>query len=360
MIDMASAVPPSACEPVEKREDGNGGASLAQKSRAFRQTKRRDQTIGLFALAVHEFKAPESNHGHGGGHEPGFGEAGYNTGESDHKADKCQSQSPKSSYLCLGKSYCGALFGGKCGQYSVFLLMMLAYAHMGALAQSGTQALAMAPYVSASAFLMSWIRVLAITAMIAQADGRALPPYHSAQIGSGSNTAISSNDLGNDSPPKREPGPESHGTNWGLWVTLAIAFISLLGGAEAWATFRGERVRQIRAMGYVCVFTLAVAAAPIVLHEAGGIEAEVKGPLLALWAGGHLNFVLRGATLVRHEQAGYLSPLGYVGVLAVLSHLVFSAADKQNSRLYTTLTTLLVTILQDVGIRASFGGPQTS
>lgn len=96
----------------------------------------------------------------------------------------------------------------------------------------------------------------------------------------------------------------------------------------------------------------------MVLHKAGGIEAEVKGLLLALWVGGHLNFVLRGAILVRHEQVGYLSPLGYVGVLAVFSHLIFSAADKQNSRLYTTLITLAVTGLQDVGIRASLGGPQ--
>jgi hypothetical protein len=185
---------------------------------------------------------------------------------------------------------------------------------MGALAQSGTHALTMASYASVSTFPgKKWIRVLAMTAMIAYADARALPPYHSAQIGSGSDTAISSNDLGNDSPPEREPGLESHGTNWSLWVTLAIAFISLLGGAEAWSTFRGERVRQIRAMGYVCVFTLAVAATPMVLHEAGGIEAEVKGPLLALWAGGHLNFVLRGAILVtfvvivnKHSQVSHI------------------------------------------------------
>lgn len=122
--------------------------------------------------------------------------------------------------------------------------------------------------------------------------------------------------------------------------------------------FRGERVRQIRAVGSACVFTLAVAATPMMLHEAGGIEAEVKGPLLALWVDGHLNFVLRDAILVRHEQAGYFSPLGYVGVLAVVFHLRLSGADKQNSRLYTTLTTLVITSLQDVVIRDSFGGPQ--
>lgn len=122
--------------------------------------------------------------------------------------------------------------------------------------------------------------------------------------------------------------------------------------------FRGERVRQIRAVGSVYVFTLAVAATPMVLHEAGGIEAEVKGPLLALWVDCHLNFVLRGTILVRHEQAGYFSPLGYVGVLVVVSHLELSAADKQNPRLYTTLTTLVITSLQDVGIRGFFGGAQ--
>jgi hypothetical protein len=59
--------------------------------------------------------------------------------------------------------------------------------------------------------------------------------------------------------------------------------------------------------------------------------------------------VLRGALLVRHEQVGYLSPLSYVGVLAVFSHLIFSAADKQNSRLYTILITLAVTSLNMLG-----------
>jgi hypothetical protein len=114
----------------------------------------------------------------------------------------------------------------------------------------------------------------------------------------------------------------------------------------------------MRVMGYVCVFTLVVAAAPMVVHQAGGIEVELKDPLLALWAGVHLDFVLRGALLLLHEQAGYLSLLGYVGVLAVSSRLVFSAADEQDSRIYATLANLAVTILQGVGLRASFGGGQ--
>lgn len=212
----------------------------------------------------------------------------------------------------------------------------------------------MAPYASVSPFFQSWIRVFAMTAMIACADARALPPYHLAQVGSGSDAAVSSDDLGKVSPLNREPSPGTHGTDWSLWANLAIASVSVLGGVEAWATFMGERVRQIRIMGYVFVFTLVVAAATMVLHQAGGID----GPLLALWAGAHLNFALRGALLLRHEQAGYLSPLGYVGVLAVSSHLVFSLADRQNSRLYTTLATLAVTVLQDVGLKASFGGAQ--
>lgn len=103
--------------------------------------------------------------------------------------------------------------------------------------------------------------------------------------------------------------------------------------------FRGERVRQIRAVGSVCIFTLAVAATPMVLYEAGGIEAEVKGPLLALWVDGHHNFVLRGTILVQHKQVSYVS------VLAIVSHLKLLAADKQNSRLYTTLTTLVIASL---------------
>jgi hypothetical protein len=346
MIDMAPAAPLSAYEPFERREEYNGGVRLARNSRVFRQTKKRGQMIDLSALAVHESEAPEPDHGHDGG--------------SNHKTYKSQQQNQSPSHSYLGTDHRRALLGRECGQYFVCWLTMLAYVHMSALAQSWTPAFAMFMYASAGAFFKSWSRVLVMTAMIAYADARALPPYHPAQIGSGSDTANSSSDNGNVGPPNRDLGLETNRASWSLWATLAIVFISLLYGTEAWVTFSGERVRRIRAMGYICVFALATAATPMVLHGAGGIEAEVKGPLLALWAGGHFNFVLRGAILVRHEQAGYLSPLGYLGVLAVLSHLIFSAADKQNSRLYATLTTLAVTVLQDVGLRASFGGPQAS
>lgn len=350
MIDMASAAPPSACEPFEEREDGNGGASLARNSRALKQTQRRADAIDLPALAVLESKAAGPKCMYDGGHDPGSEEVGYNTGWPNCETYKGRSQDREASHSRLGTGYCEALFGGRCGQYSACFLTLVAYAHVAALAQSCTQTLAMAPYASISVFLRSWIRVLAMTTMIAYADARALPPYYSAHTEPGSDTVVSPDGLGRVSLSNKEAGLETHGTSWSLWVTLAIAFVSLLGGAEAWATLEGGRVRRIRATGYACVFTLVVAAAPMVLHEAGGIEAEVKGLLLALWVGGHLNFVLRGAILVRHEQVGYLSPLGYVGVLAVFSHLIFSAADKQNSRLYTTLITLAVTGLQDVGI----------
>jgi hypothetical protein len=98
----------------------------------------------------------------------------------------------------------------------------------------------------------------------------------------------------------------------------------------------------------------------MVLHQAGGIDAEVNGPLWALWAAAYFNFVLLGVLLVQHEQFGYLSPLSYVGIVAVLSHLVFLAADEHSSRPYTTLTTLGVTIVQDFGLRAFFGGLRVS
>jgi hypothetical protein len=311
--------------------------------------------MDLPALAIHKSRAPEPKGIRGRGHNPGSEE--HNTGWSNQEPHKSRNQDSKSSHFRSWTGYCKALFGGRCGKYSACLLTLVPYAHVSAIAQSWTQDLTMAPYASVSPFFQSWICVFAMTAMIACADARALPLYHLAQVGSGSDAAVSSDDLGKVSPLNREPSPGTHGTDWSLWANLAIASVSVLGGVEAWATSMGERVRRIRDMGYVCVFTLAIAATPMVLHQTGGIDAEVKGPLLALWAGGHLNFLLRGAILVRHEQAGYGSPLGYLGVLAVLSHLIFSAADKQNSRLYATLTTLAVTILWDVGLRASFGDP---
>jgi hypothetical protein len=358
MSNMTSAVPPSNCEPFEKRDDGNSGAILARHDGSLKQTERRDPTIELSASAIYGPKAPELSCGHDSNHVDDLKRVGCSTSESNRNTHVNQSQNPKASHSFLGSGYLEAWVGSQYGQYSIYLLAMVAYAHMGALAQGWTQALAMTPYPSATALPGSWVRVLAMSTMIAYADARALPPHYSSGTGGGGDTASSPNAMENASAPNGEPDPKTHGTSWSLWVALAIVFIGLLGGAEAWATIRGERGRQIRIMGYVFVFTLVVAAAPMVLHQAGGIEAEVNGPLLALWAGAHLNFVLRGALLLRHEQAGYLSPLGYVATLAILSHLVFSTADKPNSRLYTTLTTLAVTVLQDVGLRASFGVSQ--
>jgi hypothetical protein len=137
---------------------------------------------------------------------------------------------------------------------------------------------------------------------------------------------------------------------------IIIICIAVFWALVALASFRGGREHCIRAMGYICVFTLVAAAAPIVLRQAGGIEADVGGPLWVFWTGAYLNFVLRGALLVRHDQAGYLSPLFYIGTVAVSLSLVFVTADPQSSRLYTTLVALSITILHDVGLRAWFGG----
>jgi len=356
---MTSAVPPSICEPSEKRDDGSGGTILARHDESLKQTERRDPTTELSASTIYGPKvlAPTTC-GHDGNYVDDLERVGCITSESNRKTHMNQSQNPKASHSFSGSGYMKAWVESQYGQYSICLLAMVAYIHMGVLAQGWTQALAMTPYPNAAALPRSWVRVLAMSTMISYANARALPPHYPSGTGGGSDTAISPNAIENASAPNGESDPETHGTNWSLWVALAIVFIGLLGGAEAWATIRGERGRQIRIMGYVFVFTLVVAAAPMVLHQAGGIEAELNGPLLALWTGAHLNFVLRGALLLRHEQAGYLSPLGYIGVLAVLSHLVFSTADTSNSRLYATLTTLAVTVLQDVGLRASFGIPQ--
>jgi hypothetical protein len=358
MGNMNSAVPPSTCELFERQNDNNDDTILARHEGSLKQADRCDPTIELSASAIYKPKAPGPNCDHDSGHDGDLEGVGCNTSGSNHKNHVDQSQNPKASHFSLGYGYLEARIGRQYGQYSICLLTAIAYAHLGALAQGWTQALAMTPYTSAGALLGSWLRVLTMSAMIACANARALPPNYTGQSGRGSDTAVSLNAMENASAPNSAPDPKTHGTSWGPWVILAIILVGLLGGAEAWANIRGERGRQIRVMGYVYVFALVVAAAPMVLHQAGGIEAELNGPLLALWAGAYLNFVLRGALLLRNDQAGYLSPLGYVAVLAVLSHLVFSTADKPNSRLYTTLTTLAVTVLQDVGLRASFGVPQ--
>lgn len=355
---MTSAVPPSICEPFEKRDDGDGGTILARHDGSLKQTERRDPTTELSASAIHGPKALAPTCGHDGNYVDDLERVGCSTSESNRKTYVNQSQNPRANRCFSGSGYLKDWVGSQYGQYSIYLLAMVAYAHTDVLAQGWTQALAMTPYPSAAALPGSWVRVLAVSIMISYANARALPPHYFSGTGGGRDTALSPNAMENASAPNSEPDPKTHGASWSLWVALAIVFIALLGGAEAWATIRGERGRQIRIMGYVFVFTLVVAAAPMVLHQAGGIEAELNGPLLALWAGAHLNLALRGALLLRHEQAGYLSPLGYVGVLAVSSHLVFSLADRQNSRLYTTLATLAVTVLQDVGLRASFGGAQ--
>lgn len=243
------------------------------------------------------------------------------------------------------------------GRWLMCLFMFVAYAYVCALAQGWTKVLAMAPYASTGALSGNWALVLAMSAVIACVDAHPLLPDYTAQNERGSDTAASPNTMEDSSAQNSEPGPKPNGTSWGPWVTLAIIILGFAGGAEAWAYFNSGRSRQIRAMVYVGVFTLVVAMVPMIFHQVGGIEAALNGPLWALWADTHVNFVLRGALLLRNDQAGYLSPLGYVAVLAVLSHLVFSTADKPNSRLYTTLTTFAVTVLQDVGLTALLNEP---
>jgi hypothetical protein len=228
------------------------------------------------------------------------------------------------------------------------VLAMAAYANAETAPWNRTQMLGMAAYSNIHSLPKSWIRLLAISAVITYTDALLLSPHQSALNGSAgdmSDTGVSSDTKENNSFPRIT----------GLVIAF-IAFTALLGGVTSLVAFRTARERKIHVMGYTCVLTLVIAAAPMVLHQAGGIDAEVNGPLWALWAGAYFNFVLLGVLLVRHEQFGYLSPLGYVGVVAVLSHFVFLAADKHSSRLYTTLVTLGVTIVQDFGLRAFFGG----
>jgi hypothetical protein len=146
--------------------------------------------------------------------------------------------------------------------------------------------------------------------------------------------------------------------NWSGWVTFGIFLVACAGGFVAWVLIENERKRRIRVMVNLGAFAPFIAMAPLVFHQAGGIEAEVNGPLWALWIGFHFNFVFQGALLLRNVRVGYTSPLIYIAILAILSHLVLSTTDKQSSRLYTTLITLAVTYFQDVVLRALFGDPQ--
>ena len=189
---MTSAVPPSNCEPFEKRDDGNGGAILARHDGSLKQTERRDLTIELPASAIYGPKALQMSCGHDSNRVDDLERVGCSTSESNRKTHVNQSQDPKASHSFSGSGY-----------------------------------------------LEAWVRVLAMSTMIAYADARALPPHYSSGTGGGSDTASSPNAMENASAPNGGPDPKTHGTSWGLWVTLAIVVIGLLGGAEAWATIRG-------------------------------------------------------------------------------------------------------------------------
>jgi hypothetical protein len=351
---MASAMPLPADEPSGQGKDINGDTTMACHVEPSKQAEQYDQTIKSSSPAC-ESTVPEASRNHDSSTGDDLKGLDYYPVKSGQTTYVDQEQDQGQHHVRKESGHCKASLKSRYGQWLVWLFMLVAYAYMSALAQGWAQVLAMAPYAGTGALSGNRVWVLAMFAVIACVDARPLPPNYTAQNGRGSDPAASSNKMENASAQNSEPGPNIHGTSWVPWVTLAIIIIGVAGGAEAWVYFNSGRSRQIRAMVYVGVFTLVIAMVPMIFHQVGGIEAELNGPLWALWAGAHVNFVLRGALLLRNDQAGYLSPLGYVAVLAVLSHLVFSIADKPNSRLYTTITTLVVTVLQDVGLRAFSG-----
>jgi len=352
--DMASALPLSTGEPSGQGGDANGDATVSCHVGPLKQTEQHGQTTE-FSTPACESTAPEASRNHGSSTGDDLKGLDYSPIGSDQKIYVDHEQDRRPHHVRKESGHCKTSRRGKYGQWLVCLLMMVACAFTGAHSQDWTRALAMAPYVSTNILQGSFTRVLAFSAMIAHTNARALPPYHLAQNGQGSDTAVSSDAIEAASVQNSDSDSETNGARWVLWLILSIFSVCVAGGAEAWIYFRRGRSRLIRVMVNVGVFTLVIAAVPMIFHQAGGIEAELNGPLWALWASAHLNFMLRGVLLLQNDQAGYPSPLGYIAVLAILSHLVFSTADKPNSRLYTTLTTFAVTVLQDVGLRAFFG-----
>jgi hypothetical protein len=202
------------------------------------------------------------------------------------------------------------------------------------------------------------VLVLVLSPLFVYTDARAVPPYPLAQGAGGSDTGISPDIMEKASAPNNGSDSKTPGTSWSTWVTLGVLLVGITGGVEGWKNFKKGPERLRKAMLYIFVFTLVIAAVPVMLHQAGGIETEVIGPLWALWAVAYLNFVLRGALLLRNEDIGYLSPLAYVGILAILSPLVFLAVGEQSSRLCTTVITSGVTVVQYFVLRAVYGGPR--
>jgi hypothetical protein len=352
--DMASALPLSTSEPSGQGGDVNGDATVSCHVGPLKQAEQYGQTTEFYTPAC-ESTAPEAGRNHDSSTGDDLKGLDYSPIGLDQKIYVDHKQDRRPHHVRKESGHCKVSPGWQYGQWLMCLPIMVACAFTGADSQDWTWALAMAPYASTNILPRSCTRVLAFFAMIACTNARALPPYRSAQSGQESDTAISSDAIEAASVQNSDSDLNTHGARWITWVTLFIISVGVAGGAEACVYFRRERSRQIRVMVNVGVLTLVIAAVPMIFHQAGGIEAELNGPLWALWAGAHVNFVLRGALLLRNDQAGYLSPLGYVAVLAVLSHLVFFTADKPNSRLYTTLTTFAVTVLQDVGLRAFFG-----
>lgn len=160
-------------------------------------------------------------------------------------------------------------------------------------------------------------------------------------------------------PKTGSPPPYSdcrhHTVNANLAILLTIGGISALGLMEPFVRSTGGRRRQNHAFEHVSVATLVFAVAPMVFHRAGGIEDDVSGPLLALWAGGYLNLVVRGVLLVKHERAGHLSPLILIGALAI-SNTLFLVIKDHSSRLWVTMAALMLTLAQCVGLKAVYGG----
>jgi hypothetical protein len=316
---MAPIVPPSTCEPLEQLRDGNAGTILARHVGSSKQKEQREQITELSAFAI----------------------------------DK-----PR----WLGSGCFEAWFGRKYGQSSLGVLTTVACAIICANAQGWTapgwtEVLPMIVCAGAGTFSGHWtpVLLLVLSAMIVCTDALVVPPYPHTQGAGGSDTAISLDIIENASAPNSESDFKTPGTPWSTWATLGILLVGVAGGVEVWTTLKKGRERLIHAMFHIYILTLVVAAAPMILHQAGGIETEVNGPLWALWAGAHLNFVLRGALLLRNKKIGYPSPLAYVGILAILWHLVFLAAGEQSSRLCATVATLAITFLQHFVLRAVYG-----
>jgi hypothetical protein len=343
---MASAVWSAANDFSNPREHDTKAIGLGRHSRLLKLLGQHDQLSGPLTSVIDKPSEPQAIRNRDGGHDDSLDS---NASESSHGrtrvlgetlVDQARDEGQKHSEPdpgCLG-SWVRMLARGH-GQALTWIYTVVAYA-----------------YVSSRVFSGSLIGLLVVSATARCADARAISQGHSARNGQGSADGVSRVSDDDISLSDRKLNLEHLAMKTRPLTVLPITCIAILSGLVALASFRGGREHRIRVMGYICVLTLVASAAPMVLHQAGGAEAEVSGPLWVFWTGAYLNFVLRGALLVRHGQAGYLSPLVYTGTVAMFLGFVFLAADAQSSRLYTTLITLLITVLHDVGSRTSFGG----